>query len=195
MVWLNALSAMQGKTPVYYHDDAFTKPYQTSYRFRPLMLWLGEYETLSKAKEIAYAFSEKDPTFAKMDADGYRLPTIAEFKEAQFGGAPNPEWITDRDSVARHAWLADTSGFRTHPVGMLAPNSYGLYDMSGNVSEWTDDITVGKNRGALARRMGGGFFDLAVGQGGAGMPPDTTRGLMYPDVGFRAAAKPGLQEK
>lgn len=195
MVWLNALSAMQGKTPVYYHDAALTKPYQTSYRFRPLMLWLGEYEKLSKTKEIAYAFSEKDPTFAKMDADGYRLPTISEFKEAQFGGAPQPEWNTDRESVARNAWLADTSGFRTHPVGALAPNAYGLYDMSGNVAEWTDDITTGKNPGCLAERMGGGFYDLAVAQGAAVKPPETTRGLMYPDVGFRVAVKPNPEEK
>jgi len=189
LVWLNALSAMQGKTPVYYHDAAFTKTYKTAYRFRPLMLWLGEYAKLSQEKVIGYAFSEKDPTFAKMDADGYRLPTISEFKQAQFGSTAKPPWSADRDAVAQYAWLADTSGFRTHPVGKLTPNTLGLYDMSGNVSEWTDDINVGKNAGCLAQRQGGGFFDLAVAQSGSGMPPDTTRGLMYPDVGFRAAVK------
>ena len=153
------------------------------------MLWLGEYAKLSQEKVIGYAFSEKDPTFAKMDADGYRLPTISEFKQAQFGSTANPPWSADRDAVAQYAWLADTSGFRTHPVGKLTPNTLGLYDMSGNVSEWTDDINVGKNTGCLAQRQGGGFFDLAVAQSGSGMPPNTTRGLMYPDVGFRAAAK------
>jgi formylglycine-generating enzyme required for sulfatase activity len=189
MVWLNALSMLEGKTPVYYHDTAFARPYKKSYRFRPLMLWLGENEALRTAKVINYWWSEKDDTFAKMDADGYRLPAKKEFEHAIFGGGSKPQWKADRASVAEKAWLADTSGFRTHPVGKLTPNEFGVYDRAGNVSEWSHDMDVGKNKGCLAERLGGGFFDLAVAQGEGVKAPESTRGLMYPDLGMRVAVK------
>lgn len=188
-VWLNALSVMQGKTPVYYHDKALAKPYKTSYRFRPLMMWLGENSSLRSAQVINHWWREKDDVFEKMDADGYRLPTTEEFEQAQFGGAEKPDWNTDRASVAQNAWLAESSGMRTHVCGELKPNAYGLYDMSGNVAEWNHDTMVGKNKGCVSERLGGGFFDLAVVQGAHAAPTETTRGLMYPDVGLRVALK------
>jgi formylglycine-generating enzyme required for sulfatase activity len=195
LVWLNALSTMQGKTPVYYHDKALTKPYKTAYRFRPLMLWLGENTELRMAGVINHWWQEKDLTFDKKDADGYRLPTTEEFEHAQFGGADAPDWNGDHASVAANAWLLESSGLRTHPVGKLAPNAFGLYDMAGNVSEWSHDTNVGKNKGCVAERVGGGFFDPAVVQGASSVPTETTRGLMYPDVGFRIAVQTTVEEK
>lgn len=195
LVWLNALSTLEGKTPIYYHDKEFTQPYKKSYRYRPLMIWLGEQVDLSSAKVIRYGWNENDPTFSKKDANGYRLPTIKEFNRLVYGGETKPSWKSSREKVAETAWLADTSGFRTHVRGKLNPNKFGLYDMAGNVSEWGDDIDVGKNKGCIAPRLGGGFFDLAVAQGDNNMAPDTTRGLMYSDVGFRVVIKNNTEGK
>jgi hypothetical protein len=42
----------------------------------------------------------------------------------------------DEDSYGRYAWYEGNSGEKTHPVGYKQPNSWGLYDICGNVSEW-----------------------------------------------------------
>lgn len=71
------------------------------------------------------------------DANGYRLPTEAEWEAAAAGGE-NYEYAgsDDPDEVA---WYGDNSDGRKHPVGQKKSNGYGLYDMSGNVAEWVYD--------------------------------------------------------
>ncbi len=65
----------------------------------------------------------------------YRLPTEAEWEYAcRAGGTQRYCGADDPDAVV---WHSGNSGHTTHPVGQKQKNAFGLYDMGGNVSEWT----------------------------------------------------------
>jgi len=68
---------------------------------------------------------------------GYRLPTEAEWEYAcRAGSTGDYYWSGSIDSCA---WYSLNAGGVAHPVAGKAPNAFGLFDMSGNVSEWVND--------------------------------------------------------
>ncbi|MDR2639627.1 MAG: formylglycine-generating enzyme family protein [Helicobacteraceae bacterium] len=70
----------------------------------------------------------------------YALPTEAQWECAARAGANTNYYFGDKDSRAGdYAWYKGNSDKTTHPVGQKLPNKWGLYDIAGNVYEWTAD--------------------------------------------------------
>ena len=119
-------------------------------------------------------------------ANGFRLPFEAEWEHAAKGGQ-NYEYAGS-DNINEVAWYNGNSGSKTHPVGEKKPNSFGLYDMTGNVWEWcADDYSnPGQHRpGASKRALRGGSWDdyadyCRVSNRGRDSP-----GIRYGNLGLR----------
>ena len=88
-------------------------------------------------------------------ADGYRLPTEAEWEYACKAGITKIRY----GEINNIAWYKENSEKTTHDVGLKEPNSWGLYDMLGNVWEWCSDIYDETIYGSYRIFRGGGWND------------------------------------
>jgi formylglycine-generating enzyme required for sulfatase activity len=128
----------------------------------------------------------------------YRLPTEAEWEYACRAGTTNLFSFGDDGAVSdQYAWTLENSEATTHPIGLKRPNPWGLYDMHGNVWEWTSDWfvdyptaelkdPVGPPQGTFKVFRGGGWnhaIELARSRNRFMMAP--TNGIHF--VGFRIA--------
>lgn len=128
-------------------------------------------------------------------SEHFRLPTEEEWEFAARGGLQSKNFrYVGSNNANDVAWWAGNSGGRPHPVGALAPNELGIYDMSGNIWEWCSDWkipypcdTKGKSFVNASRVLRGGTF--ANDSASVRVRDRNGRGvsLRLPTLGFRLA--------
>jgi sulfatase modifying factor 1 len=134
-----------------------------------------------------------------LSANGYRLPTEAEWEWAARGGVLSQGYTySGSNDVAAVAWYWENSsgaaanlydGLGTWPVGQKGANELGIHDMSGNVWEWCEDLDWYSNRRIRGGGWDGNADSAAVAfRAGNGAFPD----YRYPEMGFRMARSSGL---
>ena len=163
----------------------------------------------SRAEGLRPYYNEKTPDWQPdPSANGYRLPTEAEWEYAARAGIDGPYDFGPADKLRQYAWVAENSSQQTHAAGEKRPNRWGLFDIYGNVSEWTEDVyseTYFKNSSAadpigppstgenVKRVVKGGNFkssaELARATFRVGQQTGNTDACFSSDVGFRAVRR------
>jgi formylglycine-generating enzyme required for sulfatase activity len=152
----------------------------TSLSWFDAVAWCND---LSRAAGLRPAYRvDGDDVAWDRSADGYRLPTEAEWEYACRAGTTGPRY-GDLDAIA---WYRGNSGERLHRSGELEPNAWGLYDMLGNVWEWCWDVYDAEVYRDYRVIKGGGWFDEHW-SCRAGVRRRTMPALRIDDLGFRLA--------
>lgn len=145
-LWKNALAPIYKKKmylPSYFKGD--NRPVDNMSWYDAV--WFCNVLSMRDRLEPCYEIDIEKPK-AKLikNKNGYRLPTIAEWDYAAFGGKYNMGYeFSGSNNPNEVGWFEDNSNGETHDIGLLKPNELGLYDMSGNVYEWCEDSSWGNH--------------------------------------------------
>jgi formylglycine-generating enzyme required for sulfatase activity len=146
-----------------------TQPFEPEMVKLPIGIWMGKYEVTQKQWQEVMGSNPSafynPPIFKKDDfpidnvswndvqifiaqlnkktGKTYRLPTEKEWLEACQAGEKHE--YCGSNNVDEVAWHGHNSKGMPHSVGQKKPNAWGLYDMSGNVSEWTSSLYDNKH--------------------------------------------------
>ena len=132
---------------------------------------------------LCYQESEQGQVIFNDAANGYRLPSEAEWEYACKAGTK----ATRYGELEQIAWYKGNSGGTTQPVGLKEPNAWSLYDMLGNVWEWCSDIYDEQVYGSYRILRGGGWFDEARSCLATNRRRSHPTALRIDDLGFRIA--------
>lgn len=113
---------------------------------------LSERDGFSPAYRVQ---ADGEPVEWDASADGYRLPTEAEWEYACRAGTTGPRY----GPLDEIAWYRGNSNDRIHEVRRKQPNPWGFHDMLGNVWEWCWDLYDAEVYGSYRVLRGGGWFD------------------------------------
>jgi formylglycine-generating enzyme required for sulfatase activity len=158
--WMGAFEVSRDEFDVYYKDETISQYSTVDAITRPTAQYIDL--TWGMGKEGGYPVNSLSQYAALMycrwlyNKTGifYRLPTEAEWEYACRAGTNTSYYFgNDAKELDKYAWYSNNSNNKFQKAGQKLPNAWGLYDMLGNVSEWTLDHYDEKSMEKMADKI------------------------------------------